>query len=194
MQHRRLIVLIVSGALVLFAAAAARAQCVPMVSVEDGHFDGGWITDHITTTIDGNAVALEGEYLPGPPPVPHGWSDHNVESFRWVLGGTNTLDETRHYIGTVDTRTTGLTGDRRDMPPGEIIRFYYDYMGEGTISNGTGQFAGITGHTRTRGPFWIDLINIPGVGVLPANFVAPNAGSGQYAFETRGMLCGAGLK
>ena len=127
-------------------------------------------------------------------PVDRGWSTHGIEGFRaWIVKNGqvtgNAFTEITRFISTVDMKQTGLKGDRRSIPPGQVYRLYFSYQGEGVLSDGAGAFAEATGHTVTRGPFWLDFINMPDGTPVPAAVFG--AGSGRYAFETRGMICGA---
>jgi hypothetical protein len=201
MRERVLVAIVVAVAGLLLAGPTAQAQCVRYVSTSYGHFGQfGWVADGVTNTIDGVPVDMTA----GPAqiegagaPVDRGWSTHGVEGFRAYIteGGVPTehaFTQITRWVGTVDMKKTGIKGDRRAIPPLQVYRLYFDYRGEGVLSDGAGAFKNATGHVVTRGPFFLDLMNMPDGTPVPAAVFG--AGSGEYEFETTGMICGADLK
>jgi hypothetical protein len=200
MRERMVVALGVAVACLLLAGSAAQAQCVRYVSTSYGHFgEFGWVADGVTNTIDGAPV----DVMAGPAqiegagtPFDRGWSTHGVEGFRaYIMDGgaptDNAFTMITRWVGTVDMKKTGIKGDRRAIPPAQVYRLYFDYKGEGVLSDGAGAFKNATGHVVTRGPFYLDLINMPDGTSLPAAVLG--MGSGEYEFETVGMICGAHL-
>jgi len=85
----------------------------------------------------------------------------------------------------------GAGRNGRAIQPFQVYRLYFDYRGEGALSDGAGAFKNATGHVVTRGPFFLDLINMPDGTPVPAPVFG--AGSGECEFGTVGMICGAEL-
>jgi hypothetical protein len=128
-------------------------------------------------------------------PIDRGWSTHGLEAYENVLvddPSGSSFVEVIPFVATVDMDLTALKGDRRKIPDLEPYTLYFNYHGEGTISDGTGLFANATGHTVTRGPFSLDFVNFDGAPV-PAAFT-PFGGGGAFTFETHGMICGADVE
>lgn len=206
MTHRVVKVIVVAAAVVAWTAVqpptAAQSQgpCVPLTRVEQGHFaaPAGWVTDEVHVYLNGSELPFTVSAVPidgAGAPIDHGWSTHGLEAYENALVGNSPQSgfvETTRFVATVDMGLTALTGDRRTIADFAPYILYFNYHGEGTISDGTGRFANATGHTVTRGPFSLDFVNIGGVPV-PAAFT-PFGGGGAFTFETHGMICGADVE
>ena len=198
MTHPVVKVIVVAAAVVASTAARSQGPCVSLTRVEQGHFAAGWVTDEVHVYLNGierpftaSAVAIDGAGAP----IDHGWSTHGLDAYENVVVGDpsrSSFLEMTPFVATVNMDSTGLTGDRRKIPDFTPYTLYFNYHGEGTISDGTGLFANATGHTVTHGPFSLDFVNLDGVPV-PAAFT-PFGGGGVFTFETHGMICGADVE
>ena len=194
--------------LVCLASVPAWAQCVPYTQEIKGPFFFGWQAQSVVTTLDGQQITLYPVEGSSEPPVDRGWSTHGYETFVAATEPeeANTFELVTPFVSTVEKTDPRFIGDRRDIPPYVVVRYWFKYLGEGKMTSGAGAFDGAKGHVVTRGPFWLDLVNIPEWGgIVPAQVVAavqdpqhplitPGTYGGYYEFTTKGQFCGVDLK